>query len=68
MFNHAEYDQKNSSIIYLDLPVGTGFSYAKTSQDHKSGDHEQVQHSLQFLKKVYIHTYLPSPFSCYFFS
>ncbi|XP_031740046.1 serine carboxypeptidase-like 18 isoform X5 [Cucumis sativus] len=42
---------QNSSIIYLDLPVGTGFSYTKTSQDHKSGDHEQVQHSLQFLKK-----------------
>uniref|UniRef100_A0A0A0L2L9 Serine carboxypeptidase n=1 Tax=Cucumis sativus TaxID=3659 RepID=A0A0A0L2L9_CUCSA len=42
---------QNTSILYLDLPVGTGFSYAKTSKDHISGDHEQVQHSLQFLKK-----------------
>uniref|UniRef100_A0A1S4DZ55 Uncharacterized protein n=1 Tax=Cucumis melo TaxID=3656 RepID=A0A1S4DZ55_CUCME len=42
---------QNSSIIYLDLPAGTGFSYAKTSKNHKSGDYEQAQHCLQFLKK-----------------
>ncbi|CAK9317071.1 unnamed protein product [Citrullus colocynthis] len=45
---------KKSSIIYIDLPVGTGFSYAKTSKDHKSGDYEQVYHSLQFLRKWWV--------------
>ncbi|XP_038897050.1 serine carboxypeptidase-like 1 isoform X1 [Benincasa hispida] len=42
---------KNSSIIFLDLPVGTGFSYGKTSEALRTGDFGQVQTSHQFLKK-----------------
>lgn len=36
----------------VDLPVGTGFSYGKTPQSLKTGDFNQVNHSIQFFKKV----------------
>ncbi|XP_022159443.1 serine carboxypeptidase-like 13 [Momordica charantia] len=42
---------KKSSIIFVDLPVGTGFSYGTTQEALETGDFSQVHHSLQFLKK-----------------
>lgn len=38
-----------SSIIFVDLPAGTGFSYAKTLEQ---SDWNTVHHAHQFLRKV----------------
>lgn len=43
-----------ASIIFLDLPVGTGFSYGKTSAASHSSDPEACAQALQFLKKWFI--------------
>ncbi|KAF9670700.1 hypothetical protein SADUNF_Sadunf13G0095900 [Salix dunnii] len=40
-----------SSIIFLDLPVGTGFSYARTPLAVQRSDFKQVSHAEQFLRK-----------------
>ncbi|KAJ4714696.1 putative Serine carboxypeptidase [Melia azedarach] len=45
---------KVSSIIFLDAPVGTGFSYSRTSQGSKSGDTKYVHHCCIFLRKGYV--------------
>ncbi|XP_022159416.1 serine carboxypeptidase-like 7 isoform X2 [Momordica charantia] len=42
---------KKSSIIFVDLPMGTGFSYSTTSEERKPGDFNQIHHALQFLRK-----------------
>ncbi|CAJ1949341.1 unnamed protein product [Sphenostylis stenocarpa] len=41
---------KVSSIIFVDLPLGTGFSYAKNVSAHRS-DWKLVHHTHQFLRK-----------------
>ncbi|RHN59102.1 putative peptidase S10, serine carboxypeptidase, alpha/Beta hydrolase [Medicago truncatula] len=38
------------SIIFVNLPLGTGFSYAKNVTDHRS-DWKLVHHTFQFLRK-----------------
>ncbi|KAA0064458.1 serine carboxypeptidase-like 13 [Cucumis melo var. makuwa] len=55
---------KKSSILFVDLPVGTGFSYGTTPQSIKTGDFSQVHHSVQFLKKWLIRhpEFLSNPF------
>ncbi|CAK9317070.1 unnamed protein product [Citrullus colocynthis] len=55
---------KKSSIIMVDLPVGTGFSYGKTPQSLKTGDFNQVHHSIQFFKKWLTHhpEFISNPF------
>ncbi|KAJ4842745.1 hypothetical protein Tsubulata_027206 [Turnera subulata] len=40
-----------SSIIFVDLPVGTGFSYSKTQLSPETSDSIQVYHAYQFLRK-----------------
>ncbi|KAL2320072.1 hypothetical protein Fmac_029041 [Flemingia macrophylla] len=45
---------KVCSIIFVDLPFGTGFSYAKNATTHRS-DWKLVHHTHQFLKKWLIH-------------
>ncbi|KAH8490259.1 hypothetical protein H0E87_022696 [Populus deltoides] len=40
-----------SSILFLDLPVGTGFSYARTPLALQRSDFKQVSHAEQFLRK-----------------
>ncbi|EXC17679.1 Serine carboxypeptidase-like 7 [Morus notabilis] len=42
---------KVSSIIFIDSPVGTGFSYGRTPLASQSGDFKQVHHMVQFLRK-----------------
>ncbi|XP_039003711.1 serine carboxypeptidase-like 18 [Hibiscus syriacus] len=42
---------KVSSIIFLDAPVGTGFSYSKTPQGFKTGDMKHAISCFKFLKK-----------------
>ncbi|KAK9074313.1 hypothetical protein SSX86_006911 [Deinandra increscens subsp. villosa] len=43
---------KTTNIIFIDLPVGTGFSYAKT-WDHSSPNNDSlaVTHAYEFIKK-----------------
>jgi carboxypeptidase C (cathepsin A) len=41
-----------SSLLVLDLPVGTGFSYARTPLALQRSDFKQVSHAEQFLRKV----------------
>lgn len=45
---------QKASILFIDMPVGTGFSYARTPQGLKKGDLVQVQQNHQFLRKVHI--------------
>ncbi|CAK9316453.1 unnamed protein product [Citrullus colocynthis] len=45
---------KKCSIIFVDLPAGTGFSYDTTSSTFKPGDFNQIHHYLQFLRKWFV--------------
>ncbi|KAF8377663.1 hypothetical protein HHK36_031047 [Tetracentron sinense] len=42
---------KVSSIIFLDAPVGTGFSYSRSSQGSKIGDLKSAKHTHNFFRK-----------------
>ncbi|KAK6257206.1 hypothetical protein QUC31_000665, partial [Theobroma cacao] len=42
---------KTSSIIFIDSPVGTGFSYARNNLAKQTGDFKQVHQLHQFLRK-----------------
>ncbi|XP_058217086.1 serine carboxypeptidase-like 17 isoform X1 [Rhododendron vialii] len=42
---------KAASMIFLDSPVGTGFSYARNPEGWHSSDTKSVEHSYQFLGK-----------------
>ncbi|KAK1559768.1 hypothetical protein Q3G72_018077 [Acer saccharum] len=42
------------NIIYLDAPVGTGFSYSKTNQGYDIGDYKFSTHTYQFLVEWYM--------------
>ncbi|KAK1550645.1 hypothetical protein Q3G72_022413 [Acer saccharum] len=42
------------NIIYLDAPVGTGFSYSKTYQEYNMGDYKFVAHAYHFLVKWFM--------------
>ncbi|XP_031248089.1 serine carboxypeptidase-like 18 [Pistacia vera] len=42
---------KTASIIFLDAPVGTGFSYARNREVWPTSDSKSAEQSYQFLKK-----------------
>nr|GMD04304.1 serine carboxypeptidase-like 11 isoform X1 [Ipomoea batatas] len=42
---------KVASFIFLELPVGTGFSYAKSSKNYTATDVETSYHAAQFIRK-----------------
>ncbi|KAK9071918.1 hypothetical protein SSX86_008349 [Deinandra increscens subsp. villosa] len=42
---------KTANVIFIDLPAGTGFSYATTYEASKSSDSVLAQHSYKFLTK-----------------
>ncbi|XP_071739574.1 serine carboxypeptidase-like 13 [Rutidosis leptorrhynchoides] len=42
---------KMSNVIFIDLPVGTGFSYAKTRESSISSDSLVVTHAYDFVRK-----------------
>ncbi|TVU31473.1 hypothetical protein EJB05_23159 [Eragrostis curvula] len=54
---------KVSSIIFLDSPVGAGFSYSDTEQGYKSSDTNAVNQIVTFLRKWFIEhpEFLPNP-------
>lgn len=41
-----------ASIIFIDAPVGTGFSYAETSYGYNVSDTSSAAQTYQFLRKV----------------
>ena len=43
---------QTASIIFLDAPVGTGFSYSTTQEGWPSSDSKSAEQSYQFLRKV----------------
>ncbi|RAL40586.1 hypothetical protein DM860_006656 [Cuscuta australis] len=45
---------KVANIIFLDLPVGTGFSYATNQAAHRSNSTQACHHAYDFLRKGYI--------------
>nr|GLL30169.1 serine carboxypeptidase-like 11 isoform X2 [Ipomoea trifida] len=42
---------KVASFVYLDLPVGTGFSYAKSAKNYTSDTLEASNHGAEFIRK-----------------
>ncbi|XP_019170952.1 PREDICTED: serine carboxypeptidase-like 11 isoform X2 [Ipomoea nil] len=42
---------KVASFVYLDLPVGTGFSYAKSAKNYTSNTLEASYHGAEFIRK-----------------
>ncbi|KAB1207377.1 Serine carboxypeptidase-like 18 [Morella rubra] len=42
---------KTASIIFLDAPVGTGFSYSRTQEGWPTSDSDSAEQSYQFLRK-----------------
>ncbi|KAK2656791.1 hypothetical protein Ddye_009843 [Dipteronia dyeriana] len=48
---HPHSWTKVASIIFLDAPVGTGFSYSRCLQGSKSSDIKYAKHSYEFLRK-----------------
>ncbi|KAF2320833.1 hypothetical protein GH714_031129 [Hevea brasiliensis] len=45
---------KSASFIFLDAPVGSGFSYARTPEGWHISDSESAEQSYQFLKKWFL--------------
>lgn len=39
-------------MIYVDSPVGAGFSYATTSEGYTTGDKKTASQAYEFLRKV----------------
>ncbi|XP_027344942.1 serine carboxypeptidase-like 7 [Abrus precatorius] len=39
------------NILYVDAPIGTGFSYSKTQQGYYTNDKQTVEHIYDFLQK-----------------
>ena len=46
------YFEQMVNIIYLDAPVGSGFSYSTTQQGYISDDHKSATQTSEFIKKV----------------
>lgn len=42
-----------TNIIFLDIPVGTGFSYAKSTRSVHSTDIQYFDHAYEFMRKVH---------------
>ncbi|XP_020702672.2 serine carboxypeptidase-like 18 isoform X3 [Dendrobium catenatum] len=45
---------KISNIIFLDSPVGTGFSFSNHPQGYETGDKSWSKHAIIFLRKGYV--------------
>ncbi|KAL0356913.1 UNVERIFIED_CONTAM: Serine carboxypeptidase-like 18, partial [Sesamum calycinum] len=52
---------KIANIIFIDSPVGTGFSYANTSQPYNNSDTKSAQYNYSFLRKYSIARYWGRP-------
>lgn len=39
-------------MLFVDWPVGTGFSYSKTAKDYTSEDVEGIEFIYKFIRKV----------------
>ncbi|KAE8008168.1 hypothetical protein FH972_004708 [Carpinus fangiana] len=51
LINYTYAWTKTASIIFLDAPVGTGFSYSTTQEGWPSSDSKSAEQSYQFLRK-----------------
>ncbi|XP_020204380.1 serine carboxypeptidase-like 13 [Cajanus cajan] len=52
------------NMMYIDIPVGTGFSYSETQEGYYSSDVLWVEHAYEFLQKWFIDhpKFRPNPF------
>lgn len=47
-----------ASIIFIDSPTFTGFSYSNSTDDHITGNSKNFEEDYVFLKKVHIYIYI----------
>jgi serine carboxypeptidase-like clade 1 len=48
----CDYDFQSLNIIYLDAPVGAGFSYSESQEGYEMDDYKFVAQAYEFLIKV----------------
>jgi hypothetical protein len=51
-FFYCDYDFQTLNIIYLDAPVGAGFSYSESQEGYEMDDYKYVAQVYEFLQKV----------------
>lgn len=49
----CDFDFQSLNIIYLDAPVGAGFSYSKSYDGYIMDDYKFVAQAYEFLQKVW---------------
>ncbi len=50
VFNKWTWNQ-NANMVFIEQPVGVGFSYADNSQDYHIGDDQAAQDNVQVINK-----------------
>ncbi|KAI5314885.1 hypothetical protein L3X38_044061 [Prunus dulcis] len=54
VYNSTDAWTKIANVIFLDQPVGTGYSYAKSWEEYRAGDTLSCTQTYEFLRKVKI--------------
>ncbi|BBH09715.1 serine carboxypeptidase-like 18 [Prunus dulcis] len=51
VYNSTDAWTKIANVIFLDQPVGTGYSYAKSWEEYRAGDTLSCTQTYEFLRK-----------------
>lgn len=53
-FLRFDYIFQELNILYVDAPIGAGFSYSETQEGYYTNDTQTTEHLYDFLQKVHI--------------